>query len=333
MVKSPASKWERRDVLRGVILGGAAAVLPLLTAAPAAARTRPASTATAAAEVDVSHASTEVDRLVGSYFRDKNAAKPDATMAHFSRQPFAYLDATLGLSFPTWEALRDFFRQLMPTWTDQVRSYPVRILGDATSAVVFFVESAGAFGPAEIRAAAAVNFQRGLIVRNVDHWDGRHFGLSNLATAQLPQGQFPTDWRESVAGETASPIIQNTAKRLNHALAGHRVNDTVALLAPDVLFEDETAHVTLNGTAAVNGFLSRAGADLPYADGSVTVRHVVGSADGGGYEWKSTGAVPRGLVALELGTGHRITRLTAVWDGSLVDDAHLARLQAATIEH
>lgn len=202
-------------------------------------------------------------RLVSAYFKDKNAARADATMAHFSRTPFAYLDATLGLSFPTWESLRDFFRQLMPTWTDQVRSYPVRILGDATSAVVFFVESAGAFGPDEIRAAATVNFRHGLIVRNVDHWDGRHLGLANLASAQLPPDQFPTDWRESVAGETASPVIRDVARRLNRALAGHAVADAVALFAPDVLFEDEAAHVTLNGTAAVSGFLTRAGGDLP----------------------------------------------------------------------
>src|ERR1700759_3539052 len=103
--------WDRREVLRG---GLAVAATPLLGAHPA-----PTPEA-------------EVSRLVDSYFRDKNAADPDATMAHFSRTTFAYLDATLGLEFPTWTSLRDFFRQLMPTWTPQVRSYPVRILGDAT---------------------------------------------------------------------------------------------------------------------------------------------------------------------------------------------------------
>ena len=276
----------RRRVLGGVLAASAAVVAaPLLTSSPAGAYGLPTS------PVDVSHADAEVARLVGAYFHNKNAAEPDATMAHFSRNPFAYLDATLGLSFATWQSLLDFFRQVMPTWTDKVRSYPVRILGDATSAVVFFVESAGAFGPAEIRAAAAVNFRHGLITRNVDYWDGRHFGLQNLAGAQTPQNKFPADWRESIAGETASPVIQ------------------------------------------VAGFLTRAGADLPYAASGVSVRHVVGSARGGGFEWKGTGAVPRGLTALELGPDARITRLTAIWDGSLADDAHLAHLQAATIEH
>ncbi|MEV4343559.1 nuclear transport factor 2 family protein [Actinoplanes sp. NPDC049596] len=334
MFDSEVSRPSRRQILGGVLAaGGAVAAAPLLTSVPAAAQGLPATIFRTAPTVDVSHASAEVGKLVASYFHDKNAARPDATMAHFSRDPFAYLDAALGLSFATWQSLLDFFRQVMPTWTAQVRSYPVRILGDATSALVFFVESAGAFGPAEIRAAAAVNFRRGLIVRNVDYWDGRHFGLSNLAAAQLPKDQFPADWRESIVGETASPVIQRVSRRLNHAFATGAVDDAVALLAPDVLFEDEPAHLRLTGTAAVAGFLRRAGGDLPYAHAGVAVRHVVGSAEGGGFEWKSAGPVPRGLTALELGPDSKITRLTAVWDGALVDDAHLVRLQTASIEH
>ena len=318
---------QRRNLLRGVLIGGAAvAAAPLLNPAPATA----VQAARTAADADVAHATRELSRLLGAYFRDKSAADVDATMAHFAHHPFAYLDATLGVSLLTWEALRDVFRQVMPTWTDQVRSYPVRILGDATSAVVFFVNTAGAFGPSEIRAAATVNFHRGRIVRWVDHWDGRHFGLANLSGAQLPHDQFPTDWRESVAGEVASPIIRGVARRLNDALATGSADKAVALFAPDAVFEDEPAHLRLVGTAAIGGFLRRIGHGLPYT--GATVRHAVGSASGGGYEWSSTGPVSRGVTALELGPDRRITRLTAVWDGSLVDEAYLTAIQAAAIE-
>jgi hypothetical protein len=319
---------QRRTLLRGMLAGGTAvATAPLLNPAQATAG-RPTQTAP---EVDVSHATRELGGLLTAYFRDKSAADVDATMAHFARHPFAYLDATLGVSLPAWEALRDVFRQVMPTWTSQVRSYPIRIVGDATSAVVFFVNTPGAFGPKEIRAAATVNFHRGRIVRWVDFWDGRHFGLANLSGAQLPQDQFPTDWRESVAGEVSSPIIRGVVRRLNDALAAGTPDEAVALFAPDAVFEDESAHLRLVGTAAIGGFLRRIEHGLPYI--GATVRHSVGSASGGGYEWSSTGPVSRGLTALELGPDRRITRLTAVWDGSLVDEAYLTAIQAAAIEH
>jgi hypothetical protein len=43
--------------------------------------------------------------------------------------------------------------------------------------------------------------------------------------------------------------------------------------------------------------------------------------------------VPRGFTALELDSHGRITRSTAVWDGTLVDDRTLATLTGGTIEH
>src|ERR1700760_2340384 len=82
MFDSQKSPMSRRTVLGGVVAGGAAVVAaPLLNAGPAAASAR------VTPPVDVSHADAEVDRLVTSYFHDKNAARPDATMAHFSPDP------------------------------------------------------------------------------------------------------------------------------------------------------------------------------------------------------------------------------------------------------
>jgi hypothetical protein len=43
--------------------------------------------------------------------------------------------------------------------------------------------------------------------------------------------------------------------------------------------------------------------------------------------------VPRGFTALELDSHGRITRLTAVWDGTLVDDQTLVTMAGKAIEH
>jgi hypothetical protein len=46
------------------------------------------------------------------------------------------------------------------------------------------------------------------------------------------------------------------------------------------------------------------------------------AAQGGGYEWKKKGAtVDHGVIALELDQQARISRLTTIWDGSLLDNA------------
>jgi hypothetical protein len=65
-----------------------------------------------------------------------------------------------------------------------------------------------------------------------------------------------------------------------------------------------------------------------------SIRHVVGGTPGGGYEWKKPGAqVDHGVIALELDRQAQISRLTTVWDGSLVDDATITTMLAATVEH
>ncbi|MCX4906575.1 hypothetical protein [Streptomyces sp. NBC_00878] len=102
--------------------------------------------------------------------------------------------------------------------------------------------------------------------------------------------------------------------------------------AADAVFEDLALHTELIGHKAIAAHLKRALPLLPYGQ-SASVRHVVGSTQGGGYEWASPhNPVSRGVVALELGRHARITRLTTTWDGSLLDSAALSSLLATTIE-
>jgi hypothetical protein len=63
------------------------------------------------------------------------------------------------------------------------------------------------------------------------------------------------------------------------------------------------------------------------------VRHTVRSAHGGGYDWTAPGAgVSQAAVALELDVHQRISRLTTVWDGSLVMADVLGPMLDLTIE-
>jgi hypothetical protein len=220
----------------------------------------------------------------------------------------------------------------MPTWAPLGRSYLVRILGDTTSALVFYTDTPELFGH-EIRTIGLLNFEQGKIVRWVDYWDGRHFGINNAAQLRVPASQFPQDFKESMAGETASPTMRSVVTKLAQAFATNNATAAAHLFTADAVFEDMTLHAQIIGQLAITGYLQRALPHLPYGYQSA-IRHVVGSTRGGGYEWTSSiGSVPRGAIGLELNQQGQITRLTAVWDGSLLDDASFNTQLTPTIEH
>lgn len=334
--RQPANGTTRRALLRGAAVGGAGVAVGSLL---------PARTASAAGAsdgfafpgvdlvIDDSHATAEVTVLVRSYLAHKSAADPDGTMAFFSRSPLTYIDAVLGWSWYDWDSLRSALGRFMPAWPSGSKSYPTRILGDSTGAIVFFTDTAGMFGPSEIRAAGVIDFGARKITRQIDYWDGRHFGISDTAKLRVPSAEFPDDFRESTVGEAAAPAMKAVSRKLARALREGDGADAAELFAPGAVFEDLPAHVEIVGPRSIGSYLTGSASLLPYTGGSVTVRHVVGSAVGGGYEWSaSDGAVPRGVIALGLDSWSRITRLTAMWDGSQVDDSTLISLAQKAIE-
>jgi hypothetical protein len=63
------------------------------------------------------------------------------------------------------------------------------------------------------------------------------------------------------------------------------------------------------------------------------VRHIVGGAAGGGYEWTNPGAsAPRDVNAIKLNSRGQIVQLTSIWDGSLVTPAWITQHMSTTIE-
>jgi hypothetical protein len=92
-----------------------------------------------------------------------------------------------------------------------------------------------------------------------------------------------------------------------------------------------TLRSKIHGRAAIARYLSRALPHLPYATASI--RHIVGNDLAGGHEWRADNhAVPRGAVALVLDPYGKVESFTAVWDGSLLDDASLATAVACAID-
>jgi hypothetical protein len=321
----------RRAVLGG--LGGAGAI----AAATVLAGTTPALASVPSAPFgrlpdppqDVTHATPLLVQQVNSLFRDKTARDVDRFMSHFSQNPLYYTDATLGWYVPGWAALKAVFAQYMPTWPDTARSYATRIIGDENSAIVEFTDSPELFGH-EIRAIAAVDFRDGLIVREVDYWDGRHFGIDAVNALRTADAQFPATYGEQYIAEQSSPALRRVVDRLRGALAD---GDTTGLFAEDAVFEDLALHAGFAGTSAIAAYVNRAFTRLPYGVGT-TVRRTLGSGRGGGYEWIGDGfSGSHGIIAIELDAADRITRFTATWDASRLDDAALATLLADTLEH
>jgi hypothetical protein len=61
--------------------------------------------------------------------------------------------------------------------------------------------------------------------------------------------------------------------------------------------------------------------------------HVVGSDQGGGFEWTNdANAVKRGIVAIDLNGAGQIERLDTTWDNAVMSDADLQALVLLSIE-
>jgi hypothetical protein len=272
-----------------------------------------------------------VVRLIDRYLVAKSAHSPDRAMSFFDPGNTTYVDATLGWKFPTWESLKALFSKYMPQWPAGARSYQTEVLGGAHGAVVFFTDTPQEFGH-EIRGIAVVDIRDGKFVRWVDYWDGRHFGVSATESLRTPASKFPSGFGESRVGDSASPEMTAISGELSTDFARHDSGQAARLFAPDAVLEDLTLHTAIVGRQLIAAYLARALPSLPYGQGA-QVRHVVGGAAGGGYEWTNPGAsVPRGVTAIKLNSRGQIVQLTSIWDGSLVTSAWLTRQMSLAVE-
>lgn len=308
-------------MIKGLFLS--AAVLALALSATASAEILPYPDVT-----DTSHATPEAVKVLKAFFVAKSAHKPADMMALFAPgDSVLYIDASSGNSWPNWDSLNKIFTTLMPKMQPAALSYPLRILGDRHSALVYFEDTPELFGK-ELRILGAVSFDdKGRIIRWMDYWDGRS---STRKTAMAPT--YPTDFHDNIGNATGR--IADTAKALQAAFSAGDAKAASALFSNDAVYEDMALHSQLLGRLAIERYLTRALPKVPYG-GSASVAHVVGGDLGGGYEWHAASGFTnkRGNTAIELDKQGKITRLTVVYDSGLFTDDAYRQLVSLSAEN
>ena len=276
---------------------------------------------------DTSHCTPEIAALLRGILTAKSKHDAAGFMSHFSTTNTVYIDACLGVSMTGWQALNNFFTPFFTSVPADAISYPLRIVGDARSAAIEFVDTPAFFGQ-EIRALSTVTFDNHhKITRWVDYWDGRSSLIQNTIAAT-----YPTDFSDS--GQNTHPAVVRAAQALQTAFAAGDAASAVALMSYDVVHEDLAAHTRIRGTLQAQRYYTRALGQLPYGPGATLV-HTEGNHQGGGYEWSAAPvAAPmrRGHTCLELDETGRITRLTTVYDSSLLSHAAYQSLIGLTAE-
>jgi hypothetical protein len=281
--------------------------------------------------VNTSHATPEAAAFFKSYFTAKSEHKPVPTTDHFSEAHLTYIDAALGWPFYSKKGMTDLFETYMPKWPPTGLSYPTRISGDTHSALVAFTDTPELFG-SEIRILAAIDFKDGKIVRWIDYWDGRSFGAEMAAKMRTPPDKFPTNFDYDVASEGASAKIKDVSQKLATAFAAGDAAAADALFTNDAVFLDRALRARILGKQAIGKYLGRVLATAPYGKGS-KLTHVVGSDQGGGYEWTNDGSsVKRGIVAIDLNGAGQIVRFDTTWDNGVMSDADLQALVLSSME-
>jgi hypothetical protein len=281
--------------------------------------------------VSTSHATPEAAAFFKSYFTAKSEHKPVPTTDHFSEAHLTYIDAALGWPFYSKKGMTDLFETYMPKWPPAGLSYPTRISGDTHSALIAFTDTPELFG-GEIRILAAIDFKDGKIVRWIDYWDGRSFGAEMAAKMRTPPDKFPTNFDYDVASEGASAKIKDVAQKLSAAFAAGDAAAADALFTNDAAYLDRALRVRILGKQAIGKYLGRVLATAPYGKGAKLV-HVVGSDQGGGYEWTNdASSVKRGIVAIDLNSAGQIVRLDTTWDNGVMNDADLQALVLLSVE-
>jgi hypothetical protein len=311
----------RRTMLRaGAVVGSASA----LGAAGAVLGSGAASAATSARAgrglpypagvTDTSHCTREVAEIFQGFYTAKSEHNAEKLLSYFSKDNAYYIDASSGGIWPSWDALNNFFTPYFASGlpADAI-SYPLRVVGDAHSAMVEF-EDAPAFFGHELRILGSVTFDsHHKIIRWIDYWDGR----SSL-TQNTIGSTYPTDFRDSE--QQASPEVVRVARALQAAFAAGDAATAVGLMSFDVVHEDMAAHTRVRGQEQVQRYYTRALGQLPYGK-SASLVHVEGSSLGGGYEWKAAplaSPMRRGHTCIELDRSGKISRLTAIYDSSLL---------------
>jgi hypothetical protein len=147
-----------------------------------------------------------------------------------------------------------------------------------------------------------------------------------------PDAQFPRDLQDSQLATQAAPELVAAATALQRAFASGDAAAVAELLHTDVVFSDRSMRTQHIGRIQTVEYLDRVLGDAPYGQSS-SLRHVVGGATGGGFEWTAgpghAGLV--GITAIELDNNAVVTSMTTVYDSRQISSARRATLAAAAL--
>lgn len=276
---------------------------------------------------DTSAATPELVAFLDGFFTAKTNRNVEQTMSFFSPDLVTYIDSTLGWDLNGFDVLKGVFAKYMPNWPATAASYPTRIMGNMQSAIVAFTDTPELFG-GELRILGAIDFKDGKIVRWVDYWDSRGWANSYKITKSAL-----SNFREAAAGENASTGQKNVAHALSKALSSLNAASAASLFSNDAVYEDLTLRTQVLGREAIQRYLGRVLSAAPFGTGMV-VRHVVGSDQGGGYEWVAgtSTSVKCGVSALVLDNKGAIVRMSTLYDGANLGAAGVKALTALGVE-
>lgn len=277
---------------------------------------------------DTSNTTPRVARVVREYFEAKSAHDAKRLATFYSNPDAFFMDAAFGFGAPDFASINGFFTQLFAAGLPpEAITYELRVVGDESGVVVEFIDTPEWFG-FELRVLSSITFDNRLkILRAVDYWDGR--------TSQYPNTIGPgyaTDFKDDRQRAGASIVAASQA--LQNALGAGDAGAAASLMTYDVILEDMPGRTYLRGRTVVERYLSRALNIVPYGSGA-TVAYVTGGRLGGGYEWHaSPSAAPlrRGLTCLELDRAGMISRITTMYDSSVLSDSRYRSIVAVAGE-
>ena len=254
---------------------------------------------------DTSHATNNVAHIFEGFFSAKSLHDGVTMVSFFGPDPVLYIDAGLGFAWPSRAALTQVWTNPpFSTANPDALSYPLRVIGDCHSALIEFVDTPPLLGK-EFRFLSSITFNaKCQIVRWIDYWDGRS------SQTKIPIGSFgpyPQDFHDGVIN--ASATIKKVAQALQSAFSSGDAAKAAQLFTPDAVFEDMALHTRVEGQLQIQRYLTRGLGLLPYGPNASLV-HVVGSDQGGGYEWRAAmSAIPlvRGITGIELDDNGKIS--------------------------
>ncbi|KAI0554821.1 hypothetical protein F4679DRAFT_238292 [Xylaria curta] len=276
---------------------------------------------------DTSHASQQLVQLLARYYTAKSLYQADEWAGFFDPNLAVYADTTLGL-VASQPGLNDFIHSIVQSWQANGTSYPLKIIGDTDGAVVIVVDTPQLFG-AEIRAISSLDFKDGRVLRQVDHWDGRRNPASD---GRVPDDQYPQDFAYELSLNKTNCLFASVVHKFHTAVSTANTSLAINLLSYDAVLEDFSLRARIEGRLAIGRYFDQALKSVPYGAGS-SLHHLVGSAQGGGYEWVDNSTSKRtGITAIELNPDGLITQITTVWDSLKMTEQRMQELAGLSLE-